>query len=107
MVATDALIGTFASIHDPSLVQNRCFLYHLIGNGTGEWRVPVRGMGAVTDALAESAARAGAELLTSAGVSAIAADDAGAEVPWHDGTASTACAPARCSRTSRPGCCGS
>ena len=42
VVATDALIGTFASLHDPSLVQNRCFLYHLIGNGTGEWRVPGR-----------------------------------------------------------------
>lgn len=31
VVATDALIGTFASLHDPSLIQNRCFLYHLIG----------------------------------------------------------------------------
>ena len=51
VVATDALIGTFASLDDASLVQNRCFLYHLIGNGTGEWRVPVGGMGAVTDAL--------------------------------------------------------
>ena len=85
VVATDALIGTFASTHDPSLVQNRCFLYHVIGNGTGEWRVPVRGMGAVTDALARAAADAGAELLTSAGVSAIAADDDGADVTWHDG----------------------
>jgi len=85
VVATDALIGTFASLHDPSLVQNRCFLYHLIGNGTGEWRVPVRGMGAVTDALAHAADNAGAELLTSAGVSSIAADDDGAEVTWHDG----------------------
>ncbi|MFL6022777.1 MAG: phytoene desaturase family protein [Marmoricola sp.] len=86
VVATDALIGTFADVHDPSLAQNRCFLYHLIGNGTGEWRVPVRGMGAVTDALAQSADRAGAEILTSAGVSAIRADEDGAEVVWHDGT---------------------
>jgi phytoene dehydrogenase-like protein len=85
VVATDALIGTFASLHDPSLAQNRCFLYHLIGNGTGEWRVPVRGMGSVTDALARAAAEAGAEVLTSAGVSAIAADDDHAEVTWHDG----------------------
>ena len=46
------MIGTFAGLHDESLIQNRCFLYHLIGNGTGEWRVPVGGMGAVTDALA-------------------------------------------------------
>jgi phytoene dehydrogenase-like protein len=85
VVATDALIGTFASTHDPSLAQNRCFLYHLIGNGTGEWRVPVGGMGAVTDALARAAAEAGAELVTSAGVSSIAAYDDGAEVTWHDG----------------------
>ncbi|MFI2708374.1 phytoene desaturase family protein, partial [Nocardioides sp. CER28] len=59
VVATDALIGTFASLHDPTLIQNRCFLYHLIGNGTGEWRVPVGGMGAVTDALARAAEDAG------------------------------------------------
>ena len=71
VVATDALIGTFASLHSDSLIQNRCFLYHLIGNGTGEWRVPVGGMGAVTDALARAAREAGAELVTGAGVSAI------------------------------------
>src|SRR3954471_10270874 len=35
VVATDAVIGTFAGLHDESLIQNRCFLYHLIGNGTG------------------------------------------------------------------------
>jgi len=88
VVATDALIGTFADVHDPSLIQNRCFLYHLIGNGTGEWKVPVRGMGAVTDALARAASSAGAEILTGAGVSAIRTDagDGGAEVTWHDGT---------------------
>ena len=88
VVATDALIGTFASLHDPSLVQNRCFLYHLIGNGTGEWRVPVGGMGAVTDALARAATEAGADIITSAGVSAIRGDAGGAEVTWHDGSAS-------------------
>ncbi len=89
VVATDALIGTFASLHDPSLIQNRCFLYHLIGNGTGEWRVPVGGMGAVTDALARAAREAGAQVVTGAGVSAIrpgGADD-DAEVHWHDGGA--------------------
>ncbi len=86
VVATDALIGTFADLHDPSLAQNRCFLYHLVGNGTGEWKVPVRGMGAVTDALARAAHDAGAEILTSAGVSRIEADADGAEVTWHDGS---------------------
>ena len=52
VVLTDALIGTFADAHDPSLRQNRCFLYHVIGGGTGDWDVPVGGMGALTDALA-------------------------------------------------------
>jgi phytoene dehydrogenase-like protein len=92
VVATDALIGTFASLHDPSLIQNRCFLYHLIGNGTGEWRVPVGGMGTVTDALARAASDAGAELATSAGVRSIraASDGAGggAEVTWDDAAGS-------------------
>ena len=68
VVATDALIGTFADLHDPSLVQNRCFLYHLIGNGTGEWKVPVGGMGAVTRALLATATKRGAEVLTDASV---------------------------------------
>lgn len=84
VVATDALIGTFAALHDPALVQNRCFLYHLIGNGTGEWRVPVGGMGAVTDALARAATSAGAEIVTGAGVSAITPGPDGAEVRWDD-----------------------
>lgn len=84
VVATDALIGTFASLNDPSLVQNRCFLYHLIGNGTGEWRVPVGGMGAVTTAMEKAARAAGAEIRTGAGVSAIRADADGAEVTWDD-----------------------
>ncbi len=86
VVGTDALIGTFASLHDPSLIQNRCFLYHLIGNQTGEWRVPIGGMGAVTGALAAAASSAGAEVITSAGVSNINGGDDGAEVTWHDGT---------------------
>lgn len=62
VVLTDALIGTFAGAHDPSLLQNRCFLYHVIGGGTGDWDVPVGGMGALTDALAAAARAAGAEI---------------------------------------------
>ena len=85
VVATDALIGTFAAMDDPSLIQNRCFLYHVIGNGTGEWRVPVGGMGAVTDALADAARRAGVEIITEAGVSRIEADGTAADILWHDG----------------------
>jgi hypothetical protein len=44
---TDAKVGVFTHPHDSSLLQNRCFLYHLIGNKTGEWKVPVGGMGTV------------------------------------------------------------
>ena len=82
VVATDGLIGTFASLRDESLIQNRCFLYHLIGNGSGEWRVPIGGMGAVTGALAAAAAAAVAEIVTDAGVHAIRAGDDEAEVVW-------------------------
>lgn len=57
VVATDALIGTHTSVFDENLLANRCFLYHLIGRGTGEWLVPVGGMGALADAL-EARARA-------------------------------------------------
>ena len=52
VLASDALIGTFAGTDDPSLRQNICFLYHLLGGGTGDWDVPIGGMGAVTAALA-------------------------------------------------------
>lgn len=85
VVATDSLIGTFADMNDPSLIQNRCFLYHLIGNSTGEWRVPVGGMGAVSAAMERAARTAGAELLAEAGVSSIRPGGDGAEVTWHDG----------------------
>jgi phytoene dehydrogenase-like protein len=74
VVLTDALIGTFASADDPSLRQNRCFLYHVIGNGTGDWDVPVGGMGAVTGALVDTARRACAELVTGAEVCSVDPD---------------------------------
>ncbi|MEV8373062.1 NAD(P)/FAD-dependent oxidoreductase [Kribbella sp. NPDC056861] len=85
VVATDAVIGTFAGLHDESLIQNRCFLYHLIGNGTGEWRVPVGGMGAVTDTLAASARRAGASLIVDASVTSVEADGKRGTVTWLGG----------------------
>ncbi len=74
VVLTDALIGTFAGADDADLRQNRCFLYHVIGGGTGDWDVPVGGMGAVTGALARAARAAGAELVTGAEVVAIDGD---------------------------------
>jgi phytoene dehydrogenase-like protein len=71
VVLTDALIGTFAAAGARDLRQNRCFLYHVIGGGTGDWLVPVGGMGAVTDALRDAALGAGAQLRTEAEVTAI------------------------------------
>ncbi|MWA09188.1 phytoene desaturase family protein [Streptomyces sp. BA2] len=83
VVLTDALIGTFADAHDPSLRQNRCFLYHVIGGGTGDWNVPVGGMGALTGALADSARAAGAELATDHEVTRIESDGQTAEVTYR------------------------
>ncbi len=74
VMATDALIGTFAGIDDPSLIQNVCFLYHLIGGGTGDWDVPIGGMGAVSGALAAAASGFGAEIITGAEVYAVSPD---------------------------------
>ena len=83
VVATDALIGTFARLDDPLLQQNVCFLYHLLGGGDGEWHVPVGGMGAVSAALAAAAVHGGAEIITGAEVYAV---DPGGEVRYrrHD-----------------------
>ncbi|MFJ3307037.1 phytoene desaturase family protein [Streptomyces sp. NPDC086549] len=80
VVLTDALIGTFADAHDPSLRQNRCFLYHVIGGGTGAWDVPVGGMGALTDALAAAARAAGAVIATGHEAVRIQTDGKSAEV---------------------------
>jgi phytoene dehydrogenase-like protein len=71
VVLTDALIGTFTSAHDPSLRQNRCFLYHMIGNGNGEWKVPVGGMGTVTAELVRVAQEAKVSIQTSCPVVSI------------------------------------
>ncbi|MBA4863200.1 NAD(P)/FAD-dependent oxidoreductase [Streptomyces sp. PSKA54] len=80
---TDALIGTFADAHDPSLKQNRCFLYHVIGGGTGDWDVPVGGMGALTDALASAARTAGAEIVTGHEATRVETDGRQADVTYR------------------------
>ncbi|MEO5534957.1 MAG: NAD(P)/FAD-dependent oxidoreductase [Pseudolysinimonas sp.] len=74
VVATDALIGTFAPPLDETLAANRCFLYHVIGGGTGDWDVPVGGMGSVSGALWHAAVEAGAELISGAEVTSITPD---------------------------------
>jgi phytoene dehydrogenase-like protein len=84
-VLTDALIGTFAAADDPALRQNRCFLYHVIGNGTGRWDVPVGGMGQLTDELSAVARDAGVKIRTQTEVTGLDTDGTQAEVSCADG----------------------
>src|SRR6187551_603761 len=82
---TDGLIGTFARSDEASLRQNRCFLYHVIGGGTGHWDVPVGGMGTISTALADAARRRGVELRIDAEVEAVGLDDDGAALTLRGG----------------------
>ncbi|MCW3032945.1 MAG: NAD(P)/FAD-dependent oxidoreductase [Solirubrobacterales bacterium] len=84
---TDGLIGTFTSAAEPHLLANRCFLYHVIGRETGEWLVPVGGMGTLTAALREAAAGAGAELRCRVEALSIEPQQDGATVVFTDGAA--------------------
>lgn len=85
VVATDALIGTFTSLFDPSLLANRCLLYHLIGRGTGEWLVPVGGMGALVDALTAAARQLGVRIHTGVTVASASENATGVSVVTGDG----------------------
>src|SRR4051812_19365283 len=88
LVLTDAKIGVFTHPHDPSLLQNRCFLYHLIGNKTGEWKVPVGGMGAVARELEQRARKGGAEFLTNVRLTTVDFESANKTVEFEaDGKA--------------------
>jgi phytoene dehydrogenase-like protein len=68
VVFTDAKIGVPTFPEDPSLLQNKTFLYHILGQGTGEWRVPVGGMGRLVDVLIEKARGLGVVIKPSAEV---------------------------------------
>jgi phytoene dehydrogenase-like protein len=87
VVLTDGLIGTFAAADAPDLRQNRCFLYHVIGGGTGDWDVPVGGIGALTASLRDAALAAGAEIRT--GVEVTAVGDGEVRLATGDGTESS------------------
>lgn len=83
VVLTDALVGTFTSVDD--LQANACFLYHIIGNGTGEWRVPEGGMGALAAELERVARASGVTIHTNQRIDAISGDASGIEVQSVDG----------------------
>jgi phytoene dehydrogenase-like protein len=69
IVLTDGLIGTFSNTNE--LAANICFLYHLIGNGTGDWKVPVGGMGAFVAELIELAKNQGVSFFLESEVNSI------------------------------------
>ena len=83
VVLTDALIGTFASAYD--LQATICFLYHLMGNGTGEWKVPVGGMGALVKELIRAATDLGVEIKVNSKVDSIVSDQSGVAVRTESG----------------------
>ena len=71
VVLTDALIGTFSSAYE--IQANICFLYHLIGNGSGEWKVPKGGMGVLVDELHKLALALGVAIRVNSKVKSIKA----------------------------------
>lgn len=85
VVLTDALIGTFVSADD--LQANRCFLYHLIGNGNGQWRVPQGGMGVLVTELHRVAESAGVEIQLQSKVASLESGPAGVRVETESGHA--------------------
>jgi phytoene dehydrogenase-like protein len=84
VILTDALIGTFASAFQ--MQANICFLYHLIGNGTGEWKVPRGGMGALVKELVRVATDAGVEIRVNSKVSSVSTTTNNATLTLDNGT---------------------
>ncbi len=99
VAATDGLIGTFDPLTGPGLAANVCFLYHVIGGGTGDWDVPVGGMGAVSGALARAAEAAGAQIRTSTPVTAVDPGGELATVHFEGGSATARSVLAGCAPT--------
>ena len=83
VVLTDGLIGTFASAFD--LQANICFLYHLIGNGSGEWKVPVGGMGALVKELIRVATESGVEIILNSTVVSVVSNESGVSATTESG----------------------
>jgi len=85
IVLTDALIGTFVAADH--LQANRCFLYHLVGNGNGQWRVPQGGMGALVKDLHRVAIASGVEIQQRARVVSLESGGNGVRVETESGDA--------------------
>ena len=83
VILTDGLIGTFSSAYE--MQTNICFLYHLIGNGSGEWKVPKGGMGALVLELDKKARSLGVEIKVNSKVVSVSATDSQVEVELAEG----------------------
>ena len=81
VIATDALIGTFARIDEPSLRQNICFLYHVLG-GAPELERARRRDGLGDRGPGRAAVGHGAEITTGADVYAV---DPNGQVRYRSG----------------------
>ena len=83
VVLTDALIGTF--VDSDSIQANICFLYHLIGNGIGQWNVPVGGMGALVAELERVARELHVEIQLNSPVTQVTSTDNGVTITCDNG----------------------
>jgi phytoene dehydrogenase-like protein len=83
VVLTDGLIGTFTSADDH--LANKCFIYHVIGNSSGQWRVPKGGMGVLVDQLLTRAKQLGVEIVASQEVTSITQGENNLLIQTQDG----------------------
>ena len=83
VVLTDALIGTF--VDSDSIQANICFLYHLIGNGIGQWRVPVGGMGTLVAELERVARELQVEIQLNSRVTHVTSTNDGVTITCDNG----------------------
>ena len=95
VVLTDGLIGTFTGANDHAA--NKCFLYHLIGNGTGEWKVPQGGMGALVAELVRRCDELGVEIKTNVEVTSLQEEESSILVTTQDEVFRAKIALANCS----------
>ncbi|KAF3527241.1 hypothetical protein DY000_02039039 [Brassica cretica] len=75
-LATDAVIGSTASVHTPG--SGYVLLHHVMGESDGEhgiWSYVEGGMGSVSMAIANAAKEAGAQIFTNAEVSEVLTED--------------------------------
>ncbi|KAJ8621122.1 hypothetical protein MRB53_029651 [Persea americana] len=88
-LATDAVIGSTASVHTPG--SGYVLLHHVMGETDGDrgiWSYVEGGMGSVSSAISNAAREAGAHIITNAEVAQLMVDDEGAVngVMLADGT---------------------